>query len=130
MARLSLAALSFALVAASASAYSAFGVRPVVTRTSALVSKRAAAAPASVQMAEFKYPASETLGIGKNIPSSVYAFTSLIALFVGVLCTAQSNILNVLTAESINPVLVLGSTLTLYSFFLHIAAYVQKKNNK
>lgn len=116
-----------ALLAASASAFS---VRQLPTR-SALVGKRAAAAPSvGVQMAEYKYPTSATLGIGKNIPSSVYAVTSLISLGVGVTCTAQSNILNILTAETINPALVLGSTLTLYSFFLHIAAYVQKKNGK
>jgi hypothetical protein len=115
--------LCYALVAASASAYTV-GVRPA---RSALVSKRVSVAPA-VRMADYKYPASETLGIGKNVPSSVYAVTSIISLFIGVTCTAQSNILNVMTAQTINPILVLGSTLTLYSFFLHIAAYVQKKN--
>jgi hypothetical protein len=128
MARLAFVCL--ALFAASASAYTAgSAMRPALAR-SAVVSKRAVAAPADVRMAEYKYPASETLGIGKNIPSSVYAATSLISLFVGVLCTAQSNILNILTAETINPILVVGSTLTLYSFFLHIACAVQMKNGK
>lgn len=121
-----LAALCLALCAASASAFSV-GMRPVSAR-SALVRTRAAAAP--VQMAEYKYPASSTLGIGKNVPSNVYAISSLLCLAVGVTCTAQSNILNVLSAQTINPGLVLGSTLTLYSFFLHIACFVQQKNGK
>jgi len=119
--------LCLALFAASASAFTVGSARPVVSR-SALASKRVAVA--GVRMADYKYPSSDTLGIGKNIPSTVYGPLSLVALFIGVTCTAQSNILNILTAESINPLLVMGSTLTLYSFFLHIACYVQQKNGK
>eukprot|EP00306_Pavlova_sp_CCMP459_P012252 CAMPEP_0185187218 /NCGR_PEP_ID=MMETSP1140-20130426/4585_1 /TAXON_ID=298111 /ORGANISM="Pavlova sp., Strain CCMP459" /LENGTH=288 /DNA_ID=CAMNT_0027753579 /DNA_START=32 /DNA_END=900 /DNA_ORIENTATION=- len=127
MARLVLACL--ALFAASASAYQAPALRPVAAR-SAIAKRAPSAAPAAVRMAEYKWPASETLGIGKSVPSKMYALSSLVCLGIGLSCTAQSNIFNILSAESVNPALVLGSTLTLYSFFLHVACYVQMKNGK
>merc|ERR1711924_320604 len=42
------------------------------------------------------YPDSVVLGIGKNVPSKVFGVTSGLALFIGLYCVAQSNLLNIL----------------------------------
>ena len=68
------------------------------------------------------------VAIGVSV-GSVYGVTSLIALSIGLYCTAQSNLLNILSGSTVNGWYVLGSLLTFYSWGLHVAAWIQKKND-
>ena len=77
-----------------------------------------------------EYPSSIVLGIGKDVPSGVFGITSGIALFVGLYCVAQSNLLNILSGSTVNGWYVAGSLLVPYSWGLHVAAWIQKQNGK
>merc|ERR1719498_2210405 len=46
-----------------------------------------------------EYPDSVVLGIGKNVPSSIYGPMSGVALALGLYCIAQSNIVNILSGS-------------------------------
>ena len=76
------------------------------------------------------YPDSIVLGIGKNVPSAVYGPLSGVALFIGLYCVAQSNLLNILSGSTINAWYVLGSLMVPYSWGLHVACWIQKQNGK
>jgi hypothetical protein len=76
------------------------------------------------------YPSSEVLGIGKDVSSTVFGYSSALCLVVGCWCVAQSNLLNVLSGSTVNPFLVAGSLLVPYSWGLHVAAWIQRQNLK
>lgn len=77
-----------------------------------------------------KAPPSSVLGIGEKIPSSIFGPFSLIALMVGTYCVHESNIFGVLSATSVNPLYVLGSSLVPISWGSHVAAWIQKQNGR
>lgn len=79
---------------------------------------------------EGKYPPSDVLGFGKDVPSSLYLFSSVIALILGSYCVAQSNIFGTLSATTVNPQFVAGSLLVPISWGLHVAGWIQKENSK
>lgn len=77
------------------------------------------------------YPSSVVLGIGKNVPSAIYAPASLVALALGVYCNVQSNLVNILSGSTVNGFLVFGAMiLPIYSWGLHVACWIQKQNGK
>ena len=77
------------------------------------------------------YPPSKVLGIGKDVPSLVFGLTSGIAFFTGAYCIAQSNLLNILSGSNINGWRTAGAmVLPIYSWGLHVAAWIQKQNGK
>lgn len=112
--------VALSVLAATASAYAPAG-RPLAARS-------AVAARQALSMAEYKYPSSETLGIGAKVSSNVYAISSLACLGTGTTLAGISNNFN--TLEETSPLLILGAFLSIYSFFLHVACYVQQKNGK
>merc|ERR1719201_2137809 len=130
----------FALIVAlfgSADAFSAGAVRP----GAALMTRRAAATAAPLMYTEpeaqdlwwgdKEYPPSEVLGIGKDVPSLVYGITAPIALAIGLWCVAESNLLNILSGSNINGWRTAGAMiLPIYSWGLHVAAWIQKQNGK
>ena len=61
-----------------------------------------------------EYPPSTVLGIGKGVSSGVFGVTSGIALFIGLYCVAQSNLLNILSGSTVNGWYVAGSLLVPY----------------
>ena len=78
-----------------------------------------------------EYPPSTVLGIGKGVSSGVFGVTSGIALFIGLYCVAQSNLLNILSGSNINGWRTAGAMiLPIYSWGLHVAAWIQKQNGK
>ncbi|PXF45728.1 hypothetical protein BWQ96_04496 [Gracilariopsis chorda] len=79
---------------------------------------------------EGEYPPSEILGLGKDVPSSLFVFSSAIALLLGCYCVYQSNLINPLSSESVNPQFIVGSLLVPISWGLHVAGWIQGKNNK
>merc|ERR1719313_1323918 len=74
------------------------------------------------------YPPSRVLGIGRNVPSLFYGVTSGLAFGIGAYCIAQSNLLNILSGSTVNGWYVAGSLLVPYSWGLHVACWIQKKN--
>jgi hypothetical protein len=118
----------------SASAFApAVGRAPAMQRR---VAPAARLAPASMLEAQDTwwgdkdYPSSIVLGIGKDVPSSIYGVTSAIALAVGLYCIAQSNLLNILSGSTVNGFYVAGALLVPYSWGLHVASWIQKQNGK
>eukprot|EP00184_Porphyridium_aerugineum_P001135 CAMPEP_0184694896 /NCGR_PEP_ID=MMETSP0313-20130426/2708_1 /TAXON_ID=2792 /ORGANISM="Porphyridium aerugineum, Strain SAG 1380-2" /LENGTH=118 /DNA_ID=CAMNT_0027153261 /DNA_START=150 /DNA_END=506 /DNA_ORIENTATION=- len=111
---------AFGQVSASKSA--AFSVKKSV----AVSRKRS-----SLQMVEKVVPPkSEVLGLGKEVPSALYAIASVFALGLGCWSVTQSNLFSPLTAQSVNPQFVVGSLLVPISWGLHVAAWIQKYNGK
>jgi len=119
----------------SASAFAPVGMAPALQRRVAPV---AAARVAMVDASEAAdtwwgdkdYPSSVVLGIGKSVPSSIFAITSVIALALGSYCVAESNLLNILSGSTVNGFYVAGAVLVPYSWGLHVAAWIQKQNGK
>ena len=79
---------------------------------------------------EGEAPPSSVLGVGEKIPSAVFGPLSLVAFVVGTYCLHESNILNQITVNTINPAYVLGSLGVPISWGMHVAAWIQKKNGK
>lgn len=69
---------------------------------------------------EGKYPPSEVLGLGKDVPSSLYLLGSVIALLLGCYSVYMSNFFNRLSAESVNPQFIVGSLLVPISWGLYV----------
>ena len=63
-------------------------------------------------------------------PVAVFGISSGISLAIGSYCVAQSNLLNILSGSTVNGFLVAGSLLVPYSWGLHVASWIQKKNGK
>lgn len=78
---------------------------------------------------EGKAPSSEVLGVGAKIPSSVFGPLSLVAFALGTYCIHESNIVNQVTVDNIEPLYIAGSTLVPISWGMHVAAWIQKQNN-
>mmetsp|Transcript_3627 Transcript_3627/g.4972 ORF Transcript_3627/g.4972 Transcript_3627/m.4972 type:complete len:121 (+) Transcript_3627:82-444(+) len=79
---------------------------------------------------EGEAPPSSVLGVGAKIPSAVFGPLSLVAFIGGTYCLHESNILNQITVDTINPGYVLGSLGVPISWGMHVAAWIQKKNGK
>lgn len=69
-------------------------------------------------MADSKYPDSSVLGLGKDVPSSLYIIASALALPLGCYSVYMSNIVNPLSAELVNPQFIVGSLLVPISWGL------------
>lgn len=111
-----------------------FGGANVAFSSKTVAARRAVAASVNkrstvVKMAE-NYPKSEVLGLGKNIPSSLYVLISIACFAIGVTSVAKSNLLQPLSPDSINPQFVLGSLMLPISWGAHTAAFIQKVNKK
>lgn len=93
-------------------------------RVSAVKARRATVAPgvagARMDMSWEGHPPSEVLGVGKDIPSSLFLFSSVIALALGSYCVAQSNIFSSLSADTVNPQFIVGSLLVPISWGLYV----------
>lgn len=75
-------------------------------------------------------PPSEVLGLGKEVPSSLYALSSAPAFLFGCWGIYQSNFAHILTPDTVNPQFILASLLVPISWGLHVAAWIQKENGK
>lgn len=75
-------------------------------------------------------PDSDVLGLGKNVPSSLYALASAPAFLLGCWGVYQSNFAQQLAPDTVNPQFILASLLVPISWGLHVAAYIQKENGK
>ena len=118
---------------ASASAFAPTAVRPAVARAAARSAPIVAytePTPQDLWWGDKEYPPSAVLGIGKDVPSLVLGLMSGIALGVGCVCVAQSNLLNILSGSTVNGWLVFGSLLVPWSWGLHVASWIQKQNGK
>jgi hypothetical protein len=94
-----------------------------------LPSTRVAKSVSSLKMANTYWeghPPSEVLGpILSKTPSSLLGIASLGALAAGTFCVHESNILNSLTLETVNPVYIVGFSLPPISWGLHVASWIQ-----
>lgn len=127
-----LAAL-FCLLGSAAAFAPAVGLAPAMQRRVAPAARLAPATMLEAQdtwWGDKDYPSSIVLGIGKDVPSSIYGVTSAIALAVGAYCIAQSNLLNILSGSTVNGFYVAGALLVPYSWGLHVASWIQKQNGK
>lgn len=77
-----------------------------------------------------EYPPSEVLGLGKDVPSVLYALASVPAFFLGCYAVYKSNLIQPLTPESVDPQFIVASLLVPISWGLHVAAWIQKENGK
>ena len=132
---MSKSALVLLALLGSCSAFApAASVRPALARRSAAVARQAAPAmeleTVDTWWGDKEYPDSVVLGIGKNVPSKVFGVTSGLALFIGLYCVAQSNLLNILSGSTVNGFYVAGALLVPYSWGLHVACWIQKQNGK
>lgn len=97
-------------------------VRGSAARVSATVAKRAVvvqgAAGARCAAWEGKYPPSDVLGLGKDVPSTLYILASVVALLLGCYSVYKSNIAQPLTPETVNPQFIVGSLLAPISWGL------------
>eukprot|EP00172_Hildenbrandia_rubra_P001310 Plantae.Rhodophyta-Hildenbrandia_rubra.ctg18554.p1 GENE.Plantae.Rhodophyta-Hildenbrandia_rubra.ctg18554~~Plantae.Rhodophyta-Hildenbrandia_rubra.ctg18554.p1 ORF type:complete len:139 (+),score=3.61 Plantae.Rhodophyta-Hildenbrandia_rubra.ctg18554:146-562(+) len=75
-------------------------------------------------------PNSEVLGIGSNIPSTLYLILSVAFFGLGCWAVYQQNINGLFTAESIKPQYILGSLALPISWGLHVAGFIQRENKK
>lgn len=75
-------------------------------------------------------PPSSVLGIGANTASSAFIGGSVLAFAVGAYCVYSSNLASPLTAGTVNPLYIIGSLGLPISWGLHVAGWIQKKNNK
>jgi len=131
---------SVCLIAAFAcAAVSAFSPAARIARPAAVA--RPAVRPAPMMVAEDgtpedmwwgdqDYPPSRVLGIGRNVPSIVYGITSGISLGIGCYSFAQSNLVNTLSGQTVNGWYVFGTLGIIYSWGLHVGAWIQKQNGK
>lgn len=71
-------------------------------------------------MAEQQYPESTVLGLGKDIPSSLYLIGSVIAFLLGSFSVYQSNLNSPLTPDTVNPQFIVGSLLVPISWGLYV----------
>lgn len=65
-----------------------------------------------------KYPSSSVLGLGKDVPSSLYLLASVIALLLGGYSVYKSNLQSPLTPDGVNPQFIVGSLLVPISWGL------------
>lgn len=65
-------------------------------------------------MADVEYPSSDVLGLGKEVPSTLYAIASAPAFIFGAWACYQSNIAHTLTPENVK--YVLGNLLAMEVF--------------
>ena len=107
-----------------------FSGKAVVPRAQKGVVVAASRRATVVSMAKEGYPSSDVLGLGKDIPSALYILLSIGAFGIGVAAVTKSNLLQPLTAETVNPQFVAGSLMLPISWGLHVAAFIQKVNSK
>eukprot|EP00285_Hemiselmis_virescens_P010262 CAMPEP_0173378528 /NCGR_PEP_ID=MMETSP1356-20130122/1676_1 /TAXON_ID=77927 ORGANISM="Hemiselmis virescens, Strain PCC157" /NCGR_SAMPLE_ID=MMETSP1356 /ASSEMBLY_ACC=CAM_ASM_000847 /LENGTH=132 /DNA_ID=CAMNT_0014331617 /DNA_START=26 /DNA_END=424 /DNA_ORIENTATION=- len=75
---------------------------------------------------ETKAPASEVLGIGKDVTSEQFLLASVLAVLIGAFSLSQA----VPLKPDPNPLFIAGSFMLPYSWALHVAAWIQKNNGK
>ena len=120
------ACLVLGLVASCSAFTAGAAVRPALARTAAPARTAGVVAYTEPEAQDLwwgdkEYPPSEVLGIGKDVPSLVYGITAPIALFIGLWCVADSNLLNILSGSNINGWRTAGAMiLPIYSWGLHV----------
>ena len=97
-------------------------VRGGACRISTVTAKRAVIAQRATETRctawEGKYPPSEVLGLGKDVPSSLFILSSVVALLLGCYSVYMSNLAHPLSPESVNPQFIIGSLLAPISWGL------------
>lgn len=78
---------------------------------------------------EGEAPPSYVLGNLANAPSGLLGPMSGVFLLVGLYCVSASQLGSPLTAATVNPFYIAGSLCVPVSWGLHVAAWIQKKNN-
>ena len=78
---------------------------------------------------EGEAPPSYVLGNLANAPSGLLGPMSGIFLLVGMYCVSASQLGAPLTAATVNPFYIAGSLCVPVSWGLHVAAWIQKKND-
>ena len=78
---------------------------------------------------EGEAPPSYVLGNLANAPSGLLGASSGIFLLVGMYCVSASQLGAPLTAATVNPFYIAGSLCVPVSWGLHVAAWIQKKND-
>jgi hypothetical protein len=91
--------------------------------------RRAASVVTMVESAP-EYPPSEVLGLGKEVPSTLYALASVPLFLLGVFSVYQSNIAHNLAYDTVNPQFIVGSLALPISWGCHVAAFIQKEAGK
>ena len=66
------------------------------------------------------YPRSDVLGLGKDVPSSLYLLSSVVALILGSYCVYMSNLFQPLSPGNLNPQFIVGSLLVPISWGLYV----------
>merc|ERR1719183_1960932 len=121
------ACIFLALVGTCAAFAPAAAVRPAVAARAANVV--AELETEDMWWGDKDYPPSAVLGIGRDVPSLVFGISSGIALFIGLSCIAESNLLNILSGSNINGWRTAGAlVLPIYSWGLHVACWIQRQN--
>ena len=120
-----------------------FALLALLTGAAAFVSKRAplparrvaARRPTRAAMVmedtywEGEAPPSYVLGNLANAPSGLLGPMSGVFLLVGLYCVSASQLGSPLTAATVNPFYIAGSLCVPVSWGLHVAAWIQKKND-
>lgn len=75
-------------------------------------------------------PPSSVLGIGAGTASSAFIGGSVIAFAIGIYCVYSSNLVQPLSPGNMNALYIIGSLGLPISWGLHVAGWIQKKNNK
>lgn len=75
-------------------------------------------------------PPSSVLGIGANTASTAFIGGSVIAFAIGAYCVYSSNLVQPLSPGNMNALYIIGSLGLPISWGLHVAGWIQKKNNK
>lgn len=71
-----------------------------------------------------KSPPSTVLGLGKEVPSSLYILSSALAFVLGCYSVYKSNLITPLSAESVNPQFIVGSLLVPISWGLYVSCLI------
>mmetsp|Transcript_33616 Transcript_33616/g.103181 ORF Transcript_33616/g.103181 Transcript_33616/m.103181 type:complete len:126 (+) Transcript_33616:163-540(+) len=120
--------LLLAALCATAAAFTSAGRRALPTHRAA--AKRA---PAAMTMEdtywEGEAPPSYVLGNLAGAPSALLGPVSGIFLIIGLYCVSASQLGAPLSASSVNPFYIAGSLCVPVSWGLHVAAWIQKKND-
>lgn len=70
------------------------------------------------------HPASEVLGVGKDVPSALFIISSAVALVLGSYAVYMSNIFQPISAGSVNPQYIVGSLLVPISWGLYVFCFL------
>ena len=121
----------FALLALLTATASAFSTSRATLPSVRRVAQTAPKAQLSMEDTywEGEAPPSYVLGNLANAPSGLLGPMSGVFLLVGLYCVSASQLGSPLTAATVNPFYIAGSLCVPVSWGLHVAAWIQKKND-